>query len=468
MDKSFLNFNAYKDRLAFISDQGMSLTYGQLQDYAREMRPLLKKRKLAFCFCKNEPGALVGYTAFLDNGIVPVMLDAQKDTALVQNLLDIYRPAYLWLPASLYNSQQGKVLFSLLDYLLVSYKNEDCHLYKDLAVLLTTSGSTGSPKLVRLSYENIYSNAEAIAAYLNITADDRPITSLPMYYSYGLSVINSHLLKGATVLLIEKPVIQKEFWNFVREEQATSMAGVPYTYEMLRRLRIFQMELPALTTFTQAGGKLNSVLAKEYIEKAGQCGKRFVIMYGQTEATARMSYLPWEKALDKYESIGIAIPGGKFRLVDEEGEEITESDREGELVYSGTNVSLGYAECREDLAKEDENKGVLLTGDIAKRDEDGYYYITGRRKRFVKIYGNRVNLDAAEQLIKTVIPVCACVGIDERLTVFVTDTGKEDEIKSLLVQKTGLNGRAFAVKVIDDIPKNSSGKIQYAELSKLI
>lgn len=289
-----------------------------------------------------------------------------------------------------------------------------------------------------------------------------------MYYSYGLSVINSHLIKGATILLTDQSVIQKEFWSFAKEQKATSIAGVPYTYEMLKRLRIFRMDLPYLRTMTQAGGKLNANIAKEYMEQAEAIGRCFIVMYGQTEATARMSYLPWDKALEKYSSIGIAIPGGQFSLIDENGNEIAGSGIDGELVYTGPNVSLGYAECLEDLAKGDENHGILHTGDIACRDEDGYYYITGRMKRYLKIYGNRVNLDATEQLVKAVITSCACVGVDDKLTVFITEAGREEEIRSLLVKKTGLNARAFTVRVITSLPKNTSGKIQYTELSRLL
>ncbi len=289
-----------------------------------------------------------------------------------------------------------------------------------------------------------------------------------MYYSYGLSVINSHLLKGATILLTDKSVMQKEFWTFFKEQKATSIAGVPYTYEMLRRLRFFNMELPCLKTMTQAGGKLNAKIAQEYIANAGETGRRFFVMYGQTEATARMSYLPFDHALDKYASIGIAIPGGKLSLRDANDMEITEAGVDGELVYEGPNVCMGYAECRADLAKGDENHGVLHTGDIARKDADGYFYITGRMKRFVKVWGNRCNLDATEQLVKDIVTDCACVGVDDKITVFVTQTGVEQNVKNYLVEKMRLNVRAFDVRLIDEIPKKDSGKIDYQALQKLL
>ena len=456
------------NRIAFISDKNVQLSYSLLEKESEKLLQHIPERSLVFCLCANEIGSILGYITFLKNGIVPVMLDASKDIELLKSLLDIYSPNYIWMPTSAYSSEYGKSIYEANDFTLTVYNDDPIELHDDLALLLTTSGSTGSPKLVRLSYNNVINNAESISKYLNITDQERPITSLPMFYSYGLSVINSHLIKGATILLTDKPVIQKEFWAFAKEQKATSIAGVPYTYEMLKRLRVFRMDLPYLKTMTQAGGKLNPDIAKEYIEQASDAEKQFIIMYGQTEATARMSYLPWNKAEEKHSSIGIAIPGGRFYLQDIDDNLITEPDVDGELVYEGPNVCLGYAECKKDLQKGDENNGILHTGDIARCDSDGFYYITGRMKRFVKVYGNRVNLDDTEQLIKPLAMSCACIGVDDKVTVFLTTQGIEDDIISLLVKKTGINPRAFAVQVIEKIPQNSSGKTQYAELSKLL
>jgi len=454
-----------------IEDNDMTLSYKDLNSLTNTILSLgTGVKSVVFCLCKNTIPALAGYVSFLRAGLVPLLLDAEQDISLINTLFDIYKPLYIWIPqATEKNFVNTEKVLSFHTYSLLKTKYDSTvKIYDDLALLLTTSGSTGSPKLVRLSYRNILSNAQAIAEYLNINSGERPITSLPMFYTYGLSVINSHLIKGATILLTEKPVIQKEFWNFAKTKKATSIAGVPYTYEMLKRLHIFKMDLPELKTMTQAGGKLNAEIAKWYIEQANDTGRKFIVMYGQTEATARMSYLPFAKALNKYGSIGIAIPGGNFSLRDENGDEITEADRDGELVYSGPNVSLGYAECKEDLANGDENNGVLCTGDIARRDADGYYYITGRMKRFVKMFGNRVNLDAIEQMVKPITTFCACVGIDDMITVFVTEHGLDNSIKTLLSTKTGFPQKVFVVKYIDEIPQNASGKIQYSDLERII
>ena len=416
----------YQERLAIITDDGRRLTYAELGEMVAAKAKSLQRGVLHFCLCKNTIESIVEYLACLEAGAPVVMLDATKDAETIENLRQIYQPG-----------------------------STKCH--PDLAVCLTTSGSTGSPKLVRLTLRNIIANAESIAEYLHIDANERPITMLPMYYSYGLSIINSHLLKGATILLTDKSYAQREFWNFLRENEATSMSGVPYTWEMLRRLRFMRMDLPSVRTMTQAGGKLNAEIALEYIRWAKSVGKQFIVMYGQTEATARMSYRPWERAEEKYASIGVAIPGGQFSLAED-----------GELIYQGENVSLGYAECAEDLLKGDENHGVLHTGDMARMDEDGFYYITGRKKRFVKVWGNRCNLDQVEQIVKSVTTSCACAGVDDKITIFTTTDGLEQEIKTLLSTKTGLNPVAFQVKVIDAIPVTPSGKIDYPQLQQLL
>lgn len=467
------DLDIYANNIAVITDKGEQLTYGELNAETARFASTIKEKGLLFCLCENRLGSLVGYVACMEHNIPIVLLDGSKDLSVLQNLVTIYQPEYVWAATDKVAKIGGETIYQYASFSLqrMQYETEveKPEINPELSLCLTTSGSTGSPKFVRLSLGNVKANAEQIAEYLEIDENERPVTVLPSYYSYGVSVINSHLIKGATLLLTEGTVAQRDFWNFMKEQKATSIAGVPYTYEMLKMLRFMRMDLPYLKTMTQAGGKLNKDIAREYIEWAQSKGKRFFVMYGQTEATARMSYLPLEHALDKYASIGIAIPRGKFSLIDVNGNAIEEADVDGELVYEGPNVSLGYAECRADLAKGDENHGVLHTGDVARRDADGYYYITGRLKRFVKVWGNRCNLDATEQIVKSnVTTSCACVGVDDKITIFVTEQGLDEQIVKLLVEKTGLNNKAFEVRVIDAIPVKSSGKIDYPAMQQMI
>ena len=460
-------FGLNSNKPVAVNEQGEILSYKDIVQTSDVLSNMIPSRSLVFCLCRNSFGALGGYMAFINNRIVPVMLDAKSDRQFLENLFNLYKPSFLWLPEEQIGYfETWKRLVCVYDYVLLQNPNAAVHnLYDDLALLLTTSGSTGSPKFTRISYLNLQSNAGSIIRYLNLNQEERPVTTLPMHYSFGLSVINSHLLSGATILLTARSIMEKEFWSFLKRENASSLSGVPYTYEMLKRLRFFRMDLPSIRTLTQAGGKLSVELSREFAEYAQASGKRFFVMYGQTEATARMSYLPCEKALSKPGSIGIAIPGGKFSLRDDNRQIIESVGEPGELVYEGANVSLGYSETVEDLVKGDENKGVLYTGDLAKKDEDGYYYIVGRKKRFIKLFGNRINLDEAEKVLENLTTGCACTGTDDQMVIYLTEKNRENEIRQYIASKMNININAFEVRYIQAIPRNSSGKTIYSQLA---
>jgi acyl-coenzyme A synthetase/AMP-(fatty) acid ligase len=351
----------------------------------------------------------------------------------------------------------------MLDYaVLASEKHANRYPpHPDLALLLSTSGSTGSPKLVRQSRGNVLSNAQAIASYLNIGSSDRPVTSLPLHYTYGFSVLSSHLQVGATLLVTDCSVMEKPFWTFFKEAGATSLAGVPYTYQILKRLGFHRLNSGALRTLTQAGGKLSDALVREFAEFAARSGIDFYVMYGQAEATARMSYVPPARALEKAGSIGVAIPGGELFLVDPTGCEITATYVQGELGYRGPNVTMGYAEHRADLSKGDERQGNLLTGDLALRDADGYYYITGRLSRIAKLFGKRVSLDDLEQICLGLVAEVACTGAEDRVTVWITDSQQHAALPGLLAVRTAIHQSAFQVRVIDSLPRTPAGKTDY-------
>lgn len=464
-------FNRYQGSVAALDDMGNRILYSDLYGFAQELSHLCP-RTLSFNLCSNSIGSLAGYAAMIEAGVVPVMLPSDMDKELLADLMDRYRPDYFWIPQEMASAFQGmRPVCSRYGYLLLRtwYEAGD-RLYRDLALLLTTSGSTGSPKLVRQSYRNIRSNTRSIVKYLELNEAERPITTLPMHYTYGLSIINTHLYVGATILVTEKPMMNKGFWQFLQEEKATSFGGVPYTYEMLRKLRFFTMEVPSIRTMTQAGGKLPPGLHREFAEFANRTDRKFVVMYGQTEATARMAYLPAEKAVEKCGSMGIAIPDGRFVLIDGTGIAILDEDTTGELVYHGDNVALGYALEEADLSKGDEWGGILVTGDMAKRDKDGFYYIVGRKKRFLKMFGKRVNMDEVERLVKERYPgmECACIGVDDRMQLFVNDRGSMDDVRVYISQKAHIHLSAIKMRYVKTVPKNDAGKTLYVQLQDIL
>ena len=465
------NLNKYSDNVALLSEDGITVTYSMLIEECRKLREIISEKSLVFCMCSNTIGSVISYISCLENEIVPILLNENIEEELYRALLDKYKPNYIFRKKT-ETTDSKNICHEIYNYELIKWSDNKHSFNNDLALLLTTSGSTGSPKFVRQSYENIRINAEQIVEYLGINSDERAITTLPMNYTYGLSIINSHLLVGAAVLLTDKGIMQREFWQFFKDSKATSFGGVPYTYEMLYKLRFMRMELPYLRYMTQAGGKLSPELHKKFAEYAEETGKKFIVMYGQCEATARMSYLPSNVSIEKYGFMGVPVPGGRFELIDTNGEIITKPNTPGELVYYGKNVTLGYANSPDDFVLGDERHGRLETGDIAIVDEEGYYKIVGRKKRFLKVYGNRVNLDELNGLIvrKYENMDAVCAGYDDHVYVFVEKTSGTpdliDDIIKYLSSTTKLNPSAFTIKEINSIPRNDSGKVLYKELEQ--
>lgn len=460
------DIDRYTERTAIITEKEQYISYAELLKTADRIAAYVPAKSLVFLMCSNTYESLAAYIGFLRKRVVPVLLNGNVDHSLFETLRNIYRPNFIYCPKD--RDIAGEEIADIARYHLIKTEFDGKHdIHPDLALLLPTSGSTGSPKLVRQSHDNITSNANSIARFLNIKAEDKPITSLPMSYTYGLSILNSHLLMGAAIIMTDASMVDKRFWTLLNNQGATTFGGVPFTYELLKKMRFARMMLPSIRYLTQAGGKLSKELAGEFFEACNQKGIRFIVMYGQTEATARMSYLPWEYAQSKAGSIGIAIPGGKFSLIGDHGRVIMENNVAGELIYTGENVTLGYAESPEDLNKGDENGGVLHTGDMAERDSDGFYYIVGRKKRFLKLFGTRVNLDEVEAILQKEGFECVCGGTDDHLVIYITNKEKMHEAKILISHKTGLNPSGFTAVPIKEIPRNEAGKVLYSQLEEL-
>jgi acyl-CoA synthetase (AMP-forming)/AMP-acid ligase II len=323
--------------------------------------------------------------------------------------------------------------------------------HPELALLLGTSGSTGSPKLVRLSAGAVMANAEAIVKALSITGADVTVTSLPLHYTFGLSVLHSYLLAGATVVLNPGTFVQRAFWSTVDEHRVTSLSAVPSQYEMLRRLRFTVAAHASLRTLTAAGGRLRPDLVLErHRDLVAHSGQLFV-MYGATEATARMTVLAPERLPEKAASVGAPLPGGRVAL-----------DAEGQVTYQGPNVMMGYATEAEDLARGDDLGGVLATGDLGRLDEDGDLYLTGRIKRIAKIFGIRVNLDDVETMLAGHAPVAALADDDGAVILIEQATASECErIRRELADQLGLHSSGLRVLGVEAIPLLSNGKIDY-------
>lgn len=456
------------DKLAAKDSEGNFLTYGQLVDEV-EGFAAVDARTVAFILCTNTAGSLVGYLSLVERDVVPLMLSAKIDPDLLSALLDAYEPRYLWVPEGLAlkaeERTEGKVVFSRLGYTLLDTGSEPYPMSDQLQLLMTTSGSTGSPKLVRYKRGNLEANARNVARAFGWTAAERPVCDLGMQYTMGLNVINTHLYAGATVLLTTHNLMSSGFWDYIRAEKATNFTGVPFSYDIFHRLRFERMDLPDLITLSQGGGRLTEERFQQLAAYANRTGKRFIASFGTTETAARLSLLPPEYALTKTCSIGKAIPEGELFLVDGEGHRIYDAVAEGEICYRGPNVTMGYALNREDLARGDDFAGEYRTGDLARRDEDGFYYVTGRLSRFLKLLSYRVSLDQCERMVSERFGVeCACAGTDERMGVFVVGEVDAAEVRDFLAGKLNIYKSMFKVVPMDALPRNDTGKVKYREL----
>ena len=455
---------SFKNRIALIDGPtGEPWTYHRLCTEVRLRQKALRtaKKTLVFHFCGNTPTAVAWYLATLEADQTIGLFPGNLDAALRERLLEAFHPEFVLLP----ESPGTTFIPASLPGLWRRTREEDYPEIRDgLGLLLSTSGSTGSPKLVRLSRHSVEANAQSIQQALELTAGDRPIAHLPLSYSYGLSIVNSHLLVGASIVLTKDSLIAPAFWRAVREHRVTSFSGVPYTYQMLRRLDLDHLPAQSIVTMTQAGGKLDDAAILWFHNKMAARSGRFWVMYGQTEAVARIAVLPASKLPEMIGSAGKAVPRGSLSIQTDDGA-TTQPGIAGELVYRGPNVMWGYALTRPDLAKGDELLGVLATGDRARLDEEGYVYILGRSKRDTKVFGLRINMDDLESLLKVHGPT-AVVGGPDRLIVYC-EFGDDTELRHLQTQmclQLKLHSSGLEFRRIDKLPTTSSGKIDYRRL----
>ncbi len=451
------------DKYAIITDSGLKITYNELNILEDTFAKKIEKNSLILIVCNNNIETLIAYIGCLKNSIVPIMVGSDIKIEKLCEVIYKYKPMYIWISKdSVYKIMESfrtdelKYEYKYGSYNLIrfdtqqKFQNSETCMYKDLALLLSTSGSIGSTKFVRISKKNIITNTLDIIQSLHIKDTDRAITTLPVNYTYGLSVVNTHLYVGATLLLTDKKIFSNDFWHFFKINKGTSFAGVPYTFEMVEKLKLYKKFPDTLKTITQAGGRLSIDLQRkicEYIEKKNI---DFYVMYGQTEATARITCM--KSTLGKpFGSVGKPI--GKEKVLFSES---------GEVIVQGNNVSLGYAMDYIDLTKGDENKGVLYTGDIGYRDDEGYIYICGRLDRMVKIYGNRINLDELDDMLKrgfTGYSFISCAK-DNRVYVF-SDYSEKEKIIQYINDKTQLNKIIFHIFFTSEIVRKENGKIDY-------
>ncbi|WP_125153261.1 AMP-binding protein [Clostridium rectalis] len=361
--------------------------------------------------------------------------------------------------------------------LLEKNKNDRINMNVDieeLAVILFTSGSTAEPKGVMLTHNNLICNTNSIIKYLNLNKEDRIEVVLPFYYCYGTSLLHTHFRVGGSLVINNKFLFPETVLNDINNYKCTGFAGVPSTFQILLRMSdIKNRKFPSLRYITQAGGRMSNIFINELIQVLPRVD--IFIMYGQTEATARLSYLPPRLLKDKMGSIGRGIPGIKLKVLNKEGKEVKTGEI-GEIVAEGNNIMKGYFNDEEETKKILKN-GCLYTGDMATVDNEGYIYILSREKNIIKSAGNRVSPKEIEDIILQINEVIECV------VVGVEDDILGEAIKAFIVLKNcSINCNSIIeyckgklpnykvpkyIEILKSLPKNSSGKVMLKKLKQM-
>lgn len=430
-----------------IVSEGALHTYGQLARAVEQEKYRLATypEGPAFLLFRTDLTSIVQFLACYESGRIVFLLDPAINSTTLETLVTNFCPNILLgssLRLPLYRDVNGAQI----------RETDVTEAEESLALLIPTSGSTGSSKMVKLSRDAIAINASQIVSSLSIAQHDRAVLNLPLFYSYGLSILTSHLVAGASLYIPSASSMQRTFWEEIRSGDVTSFAGVPFTYQSILKGGFKLSNFPAIKRLTQAGGRLEETLVSTLHDQATRVSAEFNVMYGQTEATARMAVLQHQDFLEHPGSVGRAVPGGSFEIID------------NEIHYSGPNVMLGYASDRQDLAKPDEFGSNLPTGDQG-RLEGRFLFITGRSSRIIKINGLRVDLNHLEEQFGGIGRVTA-VEHHKGVRIFV-EPGMSGSAKDVLGRFSRGFARSFEVVEIEDLPRTSNGKIDYRGLSEL-
>tara|TARA_B100000787_G_scaffold168717_1_gene158071 strand:+ start:547 stop:1962 length:1416 start_codon:yes stop_codon:yes gene_type:complete len=465
----FKSFNKYSKNIAIIDKEYSNLTYKKVLIETDKIREKIKKRSLILIVSENSLGSLLAYIFCIINNHVGIIVDLKTTKQNILKIFKDYQPNYIFISKK-NNSIFKKVCsekYIFFDQSLMKNKlTKEKKMNKNLSLLLSTSGSMGSIKFVKLSTSNLKYNTDSIINYLKINKKDSAITNLPISYSYMLSIINTHFEVGGSIVISKYSLVEKKFWETLKNSKSTSFNGVPYTYEMLSKIGLKNIKIDTLKYLTLAGGKLENDKLKEIIKFCKKNNLNFFSMYGQTEASPRISYLKPEFSQKKIGSIGKGIPGSKMYIINNTGKKILKPFVEGEIICEGKNVFMGYSKDYNDLKNANEENYKLKTGDLGYFDKNGFFYITSRISRIAKIFGNRVDLGALESLMSQKSYKVACLSDNKIVFIFIEKKYNKTNLINTISKITNLSINSFELIKLKYLPRTANNKISYSELKK--
>lgn len=434
----FDDLKKFNSSIALIDEKFGKLSYARLVNQSEKIEEKLISNSLALLIADNKSEFVTGYIAFLKKkNIISILIDNTFSKKFIINIINKYKPNYLFCSKNfVLHFDKSLILNKKINLKEFAIYKTNFNFHKNINfknfLLISTSGTTQNPKFVRLSEENIKNNLDKIVKSLKIKKKQKTITTMPLAYSYGLSILNTHLISGGTVVLNNRSIIDKIFWENMRKYKINSFGGVPEFYQYLKRINFEKYLTKSIKHITQAGGKLDEETLKYYGKICKKNKIKFHVMYGQTEASPRMCCLNWKNFFSKINSIGKPLYGYKMKLIDKNNKVINKSNVKGEIKFFGKNVSLGYANNLKDLTKDNVNKNILYTGDLAIKDKDNFYYIVGRKNRIIKLFGKRYNLDDIEKFFQIKGIKAKCKFKNSKLVLnFKSNFNEKKEIGSL-------------------------------------
>ena len=442
----FRSFKKFKKNIAIIDQEYSDLSYQQVLVETDKINKKIKNKSLILIVSENSIGSLLAYIFCILNNQVAIIIDSKTTKQNILKVFKNYQPNFVFLSKKKKNifKKICSEKYTFFDQILMkNQKNKKKKLNKSLSILLSTSGSMGSIKFVKLSKGNLKHNTNSIINYLKITRQDSSITNLPISYSYMLSVINTHLEVGASIIISKYSLIEKKFWETIKNSKITSFNGVPYTYEIITKIGLKNIKIDTLRYLTHAGGKIEKNKLKEIIKFCNKNKLKFFSMYGQTEASPRISYLKPKFSEKKIGSIGKGIPGTKIYIIDNSGKKVLKPLVEGEIICEGKNVFMGYSKNCDDLEKPNKKNYKLRTGDLGFFDKDGFFYVTSRINKIAKIFGNRVDLGALENFMSQKGYKVACLSNNNKIFIFIEKKYNKTNLINVISKITNLNISSF-------------------------
>ncbi len=461
--KAIVRKEVLRSEAIAISNGKEKISYKELAEKAEKLASHIEERSLLFLLCDHQMETLELIYMMLYLNRVPLLLSADIDDKLLDNLISLYHPCYIYCSkshkkAGIYMPCQDLKLDS---HVLLKSEFEKYNIHQDVALLLSTSGTTGSAKLVKLSYENLYDNSEYADRHLAMESGQRGLSPLPVNHTYGLAFCLWHWHCGATLYVSsDEMVIGQNFRKLFIRSKINNFAATPFVYDMLKKVCFWDEQTMENLNYAMSGG--GQMSEQNQTELVKLMKGKFWIGYGQTECTCIIAGINFDINSIKLKTVGKVF----------ENMEPTIDGGTGELIIKSKSVCLGYANCWEDLAKGDENQGIMYTGDVAHIDEDGCIYLHGRLTRYVKILDKRVSLEDLEQYLYNEFPDAefACVGRDNYIVIAYTGTelDRGNAVKTLLDQSMKIPKKYITCCWMEEIPRYDTGKVNYKKIEDIV